>query len=363
MPAPRPKILTAFTVPTGGWVLKVYVTNAGDYDTAVTATIPAGTYYVAGDNQADDFLYQLMSVTHAALDACAVAAYNGSGFEGKLLAGIVDAYVVLAVGDDLDMRVAWTEEDGADIAEVLGFSSAAVLDIEETIETGDWPHAYGWYADEDGQVEAHDLEDAVEALSLQSVAPTGNVRTIALSRKYSNRLALRFLTAAQMFSRAGYTEVPATPYTRNRGLECWWQAARQGAQFRVYLYNQRTYAGAVERGTATAGAPTTLTDGTKHWDIDPQQHAGKCIVRAAVADVADKLSMRWHIASHTATILTVPLAVAGVDVAAVGSEYGILDMRYRTYVLDISREPRFAPVEAADIERWSIEIPLLRYIA
>jgi hypothetical protein len=68
----RPKILTAVTVPTGGWDLKIYFSVAGAYDTDVTVTIPAGTYFLADDGQDDDFIRVLNTEIQEGLGSLAL---------------------------------------------------------------------------------------------------------------------------------------------------------------------------------------------------------------------------------------------------------------------------------------------------
>lgn len=365
MANPRPKILTALTVPDGGWSLKVYVDNAGSYDLAVTGTIPAGDYFVSGDSQSDDFLLAVMDAMYAALDACAAANYNGSDADGKLLVTMNEDHTIsLAVGSDksLDMRVAWTEEDGASIGAVLGFDTTADLDIEGDVASGTWQHAYGWYADEDGLAGSLPVQDTVEQLSAQSISPAGYVKTISFARRYTNAIGLRLLPRGKVFSGGkAYTESPVWPYEKNEPLECWWQEARQGVRFRVYLNNQITAALAEERGNASGGTSTTIVDASKSWDTDPQQFAGK-LARVIMFEDAGNATIGFYVSSHTSTTITVPNDICNTAVAS-GMGYCVFDHRYGTYVLDAGSMPRFEASENADINRYSIEIPLLRYTA
>src|SRR3990167_8625070 len=128
MAIPRPKILTAITIPTGGWVFKIYASVATQYDTAVTATIAAGTYYMANDGQSDDFLMELQDKLNTAVAASAV------GADGHVVFWIDPDNHKVKIGFDgdhyqgatpQDIKLAWTEEDGSDIAKVLGVDDPA----------------------------------------------------------------------------------------------------------------------------------------------------------------------------------------------------------------------------------------------
>ena len=50
----RPKILSAIVVPTGGWAFVIDLSKTTDYDTAVTATLPAGTYYLSDAHRSSE---------------------------------------------------------------------------------------------------------------------------------------------------------------------------------------------------------------------------------------------------------------------------------------------------------------------
>lgn len=364
MKAPRPKILTAVTVPTGGWTMKVQITDAVSFDTDVTFDVPAGTYFVAGDNQSDDFLQAFMAAAYTALDACGVGAYNQSNIKGKPILHInSDHKVVIEIGDGEEMSFDWDDSSEAEsIGKVLGFDVSANANSEGNPITADYPHAYGWYATEDGQLEEYMTEDITEANVLQSVAPSGWIKTTHLANVYMNRLALQYLTEAQTFSDGvAYTEASVDPYTRNQALECWFREAVQGVHFRVYE-QARMEDGAQEvRGTATAGTNTTqLEDTTQSYTTDPQEHAGK--VLSMYQWTAEGNPMRWYISSHDGDTLTVPNAVHNTDIDATDSNFRIYPTRYRTYVLDTNKLRRFEPSEYPRINRYAFRIPLRRYV-
>ena len=96
MSIPRPKILSVFTVPTGGWNFVVYVSKSSQYDTKLTMTIPAGDYFMSGDNQDDDdFLYQIEKLTQAAITACAFSQPTAGHWSGILQAAGPARYLQL----------------------------------------------------------------------------------------------------------------------------------------------------------------------------------------------------------------------------------------------------------------------------
>ena len=139
MSIPRPKILSVVTVPTDGWTLRIKYSTvaAGQFGETVDATIPAGDYFVAWDCQSDDFMWKLANVCNVALHNAALADWVGRsqgmamwidsdhkvhiGFAGSWFADFANAH--------RDVRIAWTEEDGASIGAVLGFDTSADLDL------------------------------------------------------------------------------------------------------------------------------------------------------------------------------------------------------------------------------------------
>jgi len=362
MSLPRPKILTELTVPTGGWVLDLYITDAVQFDTKVQVTIAAGTYFVSWDQQADDYLGALQRACYTALDASAVAAYNGANEGGKPCFAINSAGKVLIEVIGEEMRIDWTAEDGASIAAVLGFDSSAVLDmVADTQYTGTWQHAYGWYAADDNYIKMDMPDDVPITRSLQSVVPSGQVSTQFVAERYRNELALQFVPRNRMWSNGvGYTTTPTKGYEKNQGLECWWHQAAQGKRFRYYRDSVIDTAKAEITGTATGGTTTTLTDSGRSWDTDPQEHEGKLLV---LSFTGSGQQMRWHIDSHTATVLTVADDVHNVAVNFGGNGYYIFNQPYRTYVVDIQRMSEFAPRELPQLDKYDIRIPMLRYQA
>jgi hypothetical protein len=357
----RPKILTRFTL-SSALTLKLYIDNAGSFDQSVSVTVPAGSYYNAWDGQSDDFLYVLADAIYDALVASGNPIYEDPSASGKLFFELTSANKVkISVGIiEADVRIAWTEDDGAAVAAILGFNSAANLDLTTAngwTATGTWQHAYGWYADEDGQMPSLKYVDDESANALQSVAISGHVKTQYLDSRYSNALSLAFLSRDITYSDGvGYATAPVDPAEKNIPLECWWHEARQGIEFRVYRANyQQDTTKAEVIGASTSANTTTLTDSGKSFDTDPQAHKGKLLL-VIVQGVPPR---RFFVTSHTATVITIPNALLNEAIDA--DTYAILDHRYRTYVVDIQRMAQFAPVELPNIVRFDITIPLLRY--
>lgn len=371
MGIPRPKILTAITVPTGGWVMKWYLSDAAQYDTAKTATIAAGTYFMAGDNQSDCFLFELVTKMHAQ--------HTGNFSSVDLIIDIAeDTHKVEIKFDSLtdatpplnDVKLAWTEEDGASIAAVLGFDSSAddaITADDHPVFTADWQHGYGWYANEDGLLESLMVEDASEVRSLQSRAISGKVKTQRMSAGlYKNELRLQFVKRARMFSRqVGYGTANVQPYERNEGLECWWQDARGGTEFRVYRDGRQTpNTQALVNGNSTGATTTTLTDSGRSWDIDPQKYKGMILRKPTFSQNATHVGQSFYISSHTATVVTVANAHPSGLLVSQGAAiaYEIYDLTYQTYVVDLQNMSEFVPEEIPQIDRYNITIPLLRYV-
>jgi hypothetical protein len=377
MPIERPKILTAITIPTGGWTLTInYSTVAnGVYGDPVTSTMAAGTYYMAWDGQADDFMWELANTVNVALDAAGLADWVGRS-EGmmillnsnhKVQIGFSGTWFEDFGGAHSDVQIDWTATDGVSIGGVLGYDTSAVLNFDqsgppETL-TADDQHAYGWYADTDGELEKLGIEPEDSPAFEQSFAPSGHSKVQYIGTKFENELQLRYVPRLKTWSRnIGYTTAAVYPYARNVPLECWWQEARQGIQFRVYRGSTIDTTKANDSITPTADTATTLTAGGESFSIDPDQWAGKLLIVPAYTDVIS-LSMRFYIASHTATVLTVAQQqepqrdVANSDV----SVCHLFDQRYETYVVDLNAMQGFKPQEMKDIDKFTIRIPLVRY--
>lgn len=367
MSIPIPKILPAFTLDSA-LTLKLAIDGVGAFDVTVTVTIPAGTYFMRWDAQSDDFLRVLHLACYTALDACAVVAYNGADNDGKPMFGIdANHKVTITIGGGLDMRFDWTLNDGATVAGILGFDATANLEVTagET-ETANWQHAYGWYASAEGQYTGGVVEDTETAHVAQARAIGGEVVTQYLASIYDNHLSLRWLERLDTFSRGvGYTTAPVDPYERNRGIECLWRAIRDGSRFCVYLDSILDTTKAEEIGAYDfTGSLTVLTDAAKGWGVDPQEHVGKLLFIDEWGDVASgSAPQRFYVSSNTATTLTAPNSLNNTPLSGLGdSTYHIFDQRYATYVLDLAKMRTFAPNEIPDIDKYEIDLPLLRYV-
>ena len=380
MQYPRPKILTAVTVPSTGWTLKFTVSVAASLDAEVTATIAAGTYYVAWDGQSDDLLFALSAAMRAALvdgglgtnrypyarlnDENKVEIYfDGANFDGTLLGGGPDT----DADDSLDWDDAGTSSD---LAAALGFSDASADSSTATaypLFTGDYQHAYGWYADDDGQLASLLVEDSQIIETPQAIAYGGQVKQQQLGSRFTNELQLKWLSRAQTHSRGvGYGVAPVHPYTRNVALDCWWQAARLGTRFRVYREGRNEFSTPIDIGATTAADTTTVTDSAKAFVVSPQEHAGRLLhIRERFGNRTDDAG-RFLVSSHTATVFTSPAAAPDgqnwEDVSGTQTYY-VLDQLYRTYVLDLDKFKKFSPLELPAIDQYEINIPLLRYVA
>ena len=375
MSIPRPKILTVVTVPTGGYDIRVYITDSSAFDTAVTAAIPAGDYYVAWDYQDDDFLFVFCNVINVAV-ATAGSGFGYGGGAGVLVgemdsANKVKLYAGAISGHADRMRIDWAYQDGATVAAILGFNPATTpLDITDTYptRTGTWQHAYGWYADEDGSLSDDAREDVEMVNALQSFAPSGESKTIYIDSTYSNRLGLMYVKRERMLSAGqGYTDASVDPYERNVPLQCWFARAKLGDRFRVYRYNQTGMDVAVLAGSTSGfGTNVTPADTAKSLDIDPQEVKGHLFVQGFVVGYAgsSSVTIRATIESHTATVMTIPNNINGITADDDKSEtYRVIQGRYQTYVLDLNKMREFAPTEHDAIDRFSITLPLRRYVS
>jgi hypothetical protein len=383
MTQPRPKILTRITVPTGGWTFKWYAEAGKAGETAITAVIAAGNYYMADDQQTDCFLREL---SNKAIIASKAAGYD----EGPVLWIDSDHKTKIgfegadyATGDKQSVKIAWTENDGASIAAVLGFDSSADDSSDGTDNatfTGDYHHAYGWYADEDGLLApgGDQVEDIDNPNAIQNRSIAGYAKTQYLGSFFTNRLALQFVTQGKVFSNGvSYGSAPvqssdgATATARNEPLECWYREARRGTPFRVYRYNQRDSGSAADRGSSSfaGAASTTYTVTAKAWSEEPQRWAGGLLVLPGGSSDGYLLSLdvqvSWYITSNTDNDLTVPAHPTGYIHNSNNdpTTFQIHDMRYETYVLADPQSQPFEPTELPNIARFDWSMRLLKYVS
>lgn len=380
---PRPVILTEIVVPTGGWTFKFYLSDAAEYDHTVTVTIPAGTYFLSGDNQDDDLLFSLQTVAQAGIVGLG-APFNASHYIYASLPNTPNlastakkvriAFSGFTGHPGNHIKLAWTE-CSASLVEALGFDSSADDTSSGADSTthfiADYAHAFGWYSDEDGQLGDLNVYDNSEVAASQTRGPIdGRVKTCMLGSFFNNQLRLQWMSRALTYSDgASYGSAPPYPLTRNYSLECWWREARQGKRFRVYehklIYDPDGHPlSAQEVVTRTADSTTTLTDSSKSWTTN--RWTGQ-ILQADYGTWRGVSNIRqwFYIASNTSTVLTVANAPPdGLDLWVSAETFTIWEHKYQTYVVDLNSMKEFAPKPMArDLEYYEITIPLFRYVA
>jgi hypothetical protein len=351
------------------------ISVAAQYDTAVDVVVPAGTYFVSGDNQNDDLLFAIQTVIQTALTAVGAGrficiwidpdthkvkiCFAGSNFTGAT---------------KQDVRIDWPGSDSG-LYQALGFDGSAIdasTAEDEPVFTADYQHAWGWYADEDGQLESLDIEDRNIAQVMQSTSISGRVKSQRVGDRYAATLRLQFLERAlngstKIYSRGrAYGESAVYPYERNQPLECWWMEARKGTRFRVYAdaHIDTAKAALWESELAEVAAPAYEFN-TSVLDTDPQRCAGGIVwvPNALEGNAArDDIYQAFYVASNTASSVTFANEIAaGVWDGTQGGYY--FDHRYQTYVLDIDEMSEFSPDEIPALDRFNIAIPLKRYVA
>jgi hypothetical protein len=366
MAAPQPKILSVITVPTGGYDLQMKITNAVQWDTTVKLSdggdeIPAGDYFMAWSGEDNCFIQALHDAVYAALDGCAVAAYNPANSTGKPIFWLDSDHKTNIIWGGAEIRFEWDQVDGPDIAAILGFDSSNDTDLtDSTPAVSDWHHAYGWYAD-DYLLRSDFPEDHNIPQVLQSRAPDGKTRTIYLDSWDINEFKLGHVPLAKMFSRrVGYTESSVHPYAKNEPLQCWWNEARQGKRFRVYSHESYDMTTATEQGTSSAAGSDYIQDASKSWELDPGEHTGRILQTAYRASGANA---RYYIDEMVSTARVSLLNDLHNSSPHTGNTlYYILDHKYGTYVLDRNRIREFAPEEMPKIDKYNLTIPVLRYV-
>jgi len=365
MSIPRPKILTRFNFTTSQ-AFKVYISVAGQFDTAKETSIGASaSYFVSGDGQTDDLLFQLGGAMSALINSSIAGAFLA--FEIDTTTGkIMMKFDGCDGGTNQDVRVAWSE-CGTELAAALGFDTTDddLTGADSPTLEASWPHGFGWYASEDGQLEDFSVVDTPTSRAVQARALSGHVVTQDLGTVYDAELKLQFIERTLMFSDGlEYLTAPVQPYTRNKGLECWFHHAKQGIEFRVYRDGHIDTNRSSERGTATGGAVASLTDAGRAWSTDPLRWLGRILYVSDYSTAGTTIGQSWYISTHTATVLTVPNKAHGVATTQGGSAYHLFDHPYSTYVLDVESMPKFLPRQTArGLDRYDISIPLWRYVS
>jgi hypothetical protein len=363
MPVPRPKILTAVTFDAAANFLFT-VSVAGSLDTQKTAVVPAGTYYVAWDGQSDDLIHVLLTQMVAQLAALGSAYYPSIRIDSdnKVVVDFDGTHYCDAAGWENDVSLDHTASTAA-LVKALGFDNTGddtSTGTDYPTFTADYQHGYGWYANSDGQLVTHLIEDRNHVVTPQSVSLSGRVTSQNIGERFSNVLELAWLDRGQTYSRGvGYTEAAVYPYGWNVPLECWWREAREGTEFRVYREGRNDTTVFVEIAESEASAGDTMVDSAKAWGTDPKLFAG--LVAYGAADSRGSPT-RMFIESHSATTLIGPNSYAnGRSYVATDTTFYVLDHRYSTYVVDLGKMSEFAPSEHQDEDYYSITIPLLRY--
>lgn len=376
----RTKILSVITVPTGGWVLPFQLSDVSQFDTSLNATIAAGDYFMAWDQQSDDFCKAVATAITVAVRAGPAAFATGvctvdiNPTTHKVNVGFEDgAGSVFQNSMRRRVKIRWTTTDGPSVAAVLGFDSStdsSSTGQNDPIYTGGYHHAYGWYADDDGLLQRDLAENSQDVLAEQSKHPSGYIKTQYLGTRFENILSLAFLPRAKTLSaNRGYTESPVWPrnggetYLRNAALECWFMRAVQGKRFRVYRDSEINTAKAADSSSSnTSASLTTLTDAGKAWSVEPFRWTGRILYLPNwSANSQGARPLCTYISSHTTTALTV--SSNGYINLTDSDPYYILDHPFDTFVLDVGKMSRFAPVEMDAIDLFNVEIPLLKYVA
>ena len=378
----RPKILSAIVVPTGGWAFVIDLSKTTDYDTAVTATLPAGTYYLSDDHSSSDLLDALCKVLTTAIQA------TGSPFSSSLAYGWLDAAhkVNLAFpggwgGSATKIKISWSNTNPSLVLALGGPSASgggtgidATMTAADTTYTCPYPHAYGWYADGDGWLKMMPLADIASMQVLQARSLGGLVRSQQISSiLYDSNIAIELIPNVNMLSFGNlYGYDPPYPAVRNQPLECLWYDIVGGKQFRIY----RNYSTSSARNnggfTANGGSSSSLTNSAGSiWTTS--QWVGFGALGSVVFPLAyggGNLSYPAQpaITANTASSLTVGLLPGSPDIYnAVSAGWVFVPQAYQTYVIDASEKgdtvPKFAPVEVPNLDQFNISIPLMRYVA
>ena len=369
MGQPRPAILSVVTVPTGGWVLDIDISVGGSFDTNVEATIAAGDYFM-GPIDSESFLHEMATKLGAAIEAAdsgtptdPVSAYIDDNH--KVNIKFHGERFIDASGDN-NVRINWAAEDGPSIAAVLGFDASAADSSTSTDEptfTGDYHHAYGWYADEDGLLAGYQAEDIPTWIGAQVRAISGVGRTHHHGTHYDNAINLAFVPREKMLSGAvDYGDEPIYPYERNKPLQCWWNEAMQGKRFRFYHDYRRDTASAIfHEAQASSSSSTTLlvSGGNMDEDLEPDRFAGR-ILRV---DSWNGHTQYWTIDGLTASDRFEVGTAATPATQFDGLEAWVFNQPYRVYEVDLEKMGRFAWRELPSIDRYDIDIPIRKYVS
>jgi len=361
MAIPRPKILTAFTVPTGGY--SVDIQHGVAFGTSATITVPAGTYFLSGDDRDDDLYAVFGKLVETQIKTTYITAsvYFSPNFDDDNPRSLI---YVGGMGSGGNFRIDWTT--GTELADVFGWDNTTTTEFAGVSnggpENSDYQHGYGWYANEDGLLRDDTVEPIDIPNSPQSISPSGYVKTQHIASRFTYRMQLQFLKRDLTFSRGvSYGEESKYPYSRNKGLECWFREAKKGTRFRVYRQGKFSTDTASFSATASANTTNTITISSTTFPIDPQQFKGAFVYQRDTSGGSTAIFDSFYIESHTATVLTVADHHRTAFNIGTSNPFYIIDGTYETYVLDLSQTSQFAPTELPNIDRYDFEINMLRY--
>lgn len=365
----RPKILTMIEVPSGGWDLDFKISNASTLDTSLTATVPAGEYFVAWDHQLDDLLYR---VTKAIRDAIVAAGLGTNRFvytaideDNRVTIRFAGSSFVDSVGHENNVEITWASSH-ADLIKALGSDGVtwSSTGTNHPKWTATHQHSHGWYAREDIELDSLMRADRNIATIAQNTSLDGTTGTVLWGSRYENALSLQFLSSVQTWSDGtAYGNNPPYGYNKNQALECWWMAARSGTRFRVYRNESKlvSASGALAAGVNEYINSAYIGDSSKAWTTN--QWAGMAVLFNTQSALVTEAA-RFFIASNTATRLYSGASIANGSTwdPSAGEAFYIHDLLYRTYILNTTEMSEWAPDELPQIDRYNIRIPLKRYV-
>lgn len=365
-----PKILTMITVPTGGYDLEFTISISSSLNTALTATIAAGEYFMSWDGYSDDLVYAIAGAMRTAIvnagygtnryvhcyinsDKRLVIRFYGSAFEDS-------------VGHENDVKISWSTSD-AGIVEACGsdgtdWTSTAT---DNPYWTGDNRHGFAWYAEEEHVLSGLMPYDSEIARIAQQTALDGTTKTVLWGSRYVNSLSLQNIKHVDMHSNgSSYGDAVSYGLEVNRGLECWWRSARNGTRFRVYRSDSVSVDStlAIASGVNSVSESDALKQTSAGWATD--KWVGMSVLWNRGAGVVSGMPARFRIDSNDDERVYAESTLPGGDfVDATSSEqFFIKDLRFGTYILDTEKMSKWEPIEVPNIDRYDITIPLKRYV-
>lgn len=364
----RPKILTEIEV-SANQTLNIYIDPTGTPPLGpIQATINSGTYFLAWDTQADDYLYQVTSSIQSAVQL--EGTYGSALFWASIDATTHKITIEGSNIGSFDFQIDWTAEDGATIGGVLGANVSAAQNssqgevIQNRTMTMAFHHGYGWYADEDGYLMFKPLYDHTSSQVKQSITMAGNVATLKISDDiYGSALEMFAMTEEKTWSNGkGYATTPHRSYTKNEALECWWYQAIQGKRFRIYRNETQDLTRAYASGTRTSGSTTQVTASAAAFTVD--DFIGMLLYIDDYNGSNIETPQRWYITDNDANQIDVSNNTGNLQAGHSDSTiFYVMDGLYDTYVLDADAMQSFEPEEIPALNRFSIAIPLRRYVA